>query len=105
MKWKYDDYKTWLESGHPVNDTITSLDISQHNIKTLKHVNRLLNLQTLDCSKNQIKNIEDLILPKLYSLNCNNNEIEEIENLDLPNLQTLKCYNNKIINLLFFQIY
>ena len=56
-------------------------------------------LQYLNCSNNQITQIDNLCIPMLQILNCNNNEITQIDNINLPMLQELYCNNNRITQL------
>ncbi|MDM8567079.1 leucine-rich repeat domain-containing protein [Candidatus Halobeggiatoa sp. HSG11] len=62
---------------------------------------KIVNLQELNCSWNQISDLEPLcVLTNLQKLDCHVNKISDLEPLRaLTNLQTLWCYENKIIDL------
>jgi Leucine-rich repeat (LRR) protein len=96
VKWIKKEYNEWVLLGSPENTEVTHLDISYSNIKGSLVLNNLPNLQELDCSHNQITEIERLKLPNLQILNCSDNQITEIEILDFPKLQELDCHHNKI---------
>ena len=56
-------------------------------------------LHILDCSSNQITQLDNLCIPKLQKLYCNFNQITQLDNINYPMLQILNCSNNKLIQL------
>ena len=104
MHWKKKEYDNWILSGRPVNKNVTHLGISFTNIKGPIQLNNLPNLQKLNCSYNQITNIQELQLPNLQELYCYHNKITEIQELQLPNLRTLYCSRNQITEIQKLQL-
>ena len=94
---KYLDQK---EYNDLVKNT-TALDISNRNIKSLKGISDLTNLEKLSCYNNQIESLEPISgLTKLEKLYCFNNRIESLEPISgLTNLEHLYCSNNRIESL------
>jgi Leucine-rich repeat (LRR) protein len=68
------------------------LDCSSNQIKQLDNLPN--NLEILDCSSNQIKQLDNLP-NNLEILYCSNNQIKQFDNLP-NNLEKLNCYNNQI---------
>ncbi len=62
---------------------------------------KIVNLQKLNCGNNQIQNLEPLrALNNLQILSCWNNQISDLEPLrTLTDLRQLYCYNNQISDL------
>ncbi len=62
---------------------------------------KIVDLEELDCSDSQITNLEPIIaLTELQKLECWGNQISDIEPLRaLPNLKELDCHSNQISNL------
>lgn len=76
---------------------LTSLDCSDNRLTALD-VSNLHNLETLDCSGNQISS-ENLKLPSAYlkTLDCSNNRLERLDETVLPaTLTTLDCSDNPL---------
>ena len=81
------EYFTGLTSLNCPNNRLTALDVSN-----------LHNLETLDCSGNQISS-ENLKLPSAYlkTLDCSNNRLERLDETVLPaTLTTLDCSDNPL---------
>ncbi|RKZ52033.1 MAG: hypothetical protein DRR08_28715, partial [Candidatus Parabeggiatoa sp. nov. 2] len=78
------------------------LDCSENQISDLEplHANHK-KLQTLYCENNQISDLEPLrAMTNLQTLNCSSNEISDLEPLRaVTNLQTLNCSSNQISDL------
>src|SRR5438067_2250979 len=78
-----------------INNNLLSLDLSHLNLSEL--LNNLPSfLQILDCSNNQIKELNKL--PSLQTLYCSHNQIKELNNLP-SSLQYLYCENNKYLHI------
>ncbi|MGN0201347.1 MAG: hypothetical protein ACI399_00365 [Candidatus Cryptobacteroides sp.] len=70
-------------------DTVSTIDISDLNVKSLKGLENFRKLQTLDCSRTAIKSF-DIAMPTLKVLKCTHNQA--LTNVDLrgcPSLQFL----------------
>ena len=81
------EYFTGLTSLNCSNNRLTALDVSN-----------LHNLETLDCSGNQISS-ENLKLPSAYlkTLDCSNNRLERLDETVLPaTLTELDCSDNPL---------
>ncbi len=78
------------------------LDCSENQISDLEplHANHK-KLQTLYCENNKISDLEPLrAMTNLQTLNCSSNEISDLEPLRaVTNLQTLNCSSNQISDL------
>ena len=71
-------------------ESITTLDISYENLTELPSwVSECKNLEILDCSNNDITQIDNLP-PTLKHLNCSVNQIAYLNNLP-PTLRQLYC--------------
>jgi len=77
---------------------ITELNLSNKNLTVLPDdLSLYVNLQQLDCSKNQLTSLENLP-PKLRVLFCYNNQLTSLDNLP-PNLQYLSCSDNQLTSI------
>ena len=78
----------------------TSLDCSGRNISSLKGLEYLEYLTSLNCSNNQITSLNTNLLTRLKKLNCSNNLLGEGGMaIDKSPLVNLNCSNNKLIDL------
>ncbi|RED25101.1 putative secreted protein (Por secretion system target) [Flavobacterium cutihirudinis] len=78
---------------------ITTLDVSNSNIKDLTGINDFVSLNTLNCSENQLSN---LVLYKnnlLTNLNCSTNNITAIDLSINTQLESLLINSNKLTTL------
>ena len=80
---------------------LQELDCSNNQLSDLEPLRALTNLQELDCRYNQLSDLEPLCaLTNLQKLDCSNNQLSDLEPLcALTNLQELDCWNNKISDL------
>ncbi len=80
------------------NGNITGLLIRNVIIEDLSLISKLVNLEELYLSDNQIKNISDLkILKNISELDLSNNQIKDISFLqNLKNIKLLDLYSNQI---------
>ncbi len=77
----------------------TDLNVSHLTISDLTGLEVFINLDTLDCSSNQLSNLPSL--PSgLTFLNCYNNQLASLPSLP-STLQTLECPNNQLTSLPF----
>ncbi len=74
--------------------SLNNLQIKRKGIKNLDGLQYFSMLEELDCSRNEIMNL-NFIPSTLKYLNCSNNEIEILNNLP-PLLLEFDCSNNKI---------
>lgn len=75
--------------------SVTVLDISGLNLKSLDILSWFPNLEVLNCSNNQLKSIDLSLYPKLEELDCSNNQIEEL-NIRESDLQVLNAEGNPL---------
>lgn len=78
---------------------LTSLDVSNKGITDLTGINSFIDLQTLNCSQNQIVTLEINNLYALTTLNCNNNLLTTLLLNSLPEFQSLDCSENPLTSL------
>lgn len=74
-------------------DGIVFLDLSYENLKDLEGLEVFANLTALDCSNNQISELDLTQLPNLTSLNCSGNPLLSLNTEALPQLMYLYCNN------------
>ena len=77
--------------------SITELYLSNKGLTELPDLSHYTNLKTLDCSDNQITNLDNLPLSLIY-LDCGCNKITHLDNFPLS-LTRLVCGNNEITHL------
>ncbi|MBQ8672783.1 MAG: hypothetical protein IJ511_01810 [Bacteroides sp.] len=79
--------------------TITQVLCSQKGIKSIAGIEHFLNLEVLDCSRNDIENIDISENRKLKHLSCYSNPIWHLNIKENPLLITLYCGNCNIDDL------
>lgn len=72
-------------------DETTSLDLSNRNLNNLEGLEVFTNLTKLDCSNNQISELDLTKAPNLTSLNCSDNSLASLDVSVLPELIELRC--------------
>ena len=74
------------------------LDCCKNDLKTLKGLEKCVNLQILNCGSNQLTTLEGLEkCVNLQILNCGNNKLQTLKGLEqCINLQELYCDSNKL---------
>ena len=75
------------------------LNVPQSNIANLTGIESFTNLEFLDCSDNQLTNLNVSGLTNLQTLWCINNQITSLNASGLTNLRRLFCYNNQLSSL------
>ena len=76
---------------------VYSLRIREAGISDLTGIEYFENLNNLDCSYNQLTNLDVLnTLPNLVGLSCNNNQLTSLNISSLNSLEQLWCNNNSI---------
>lgn len=78
---------------------VSYLEVLNLNISFLSGIEFFTNLQELDCSSNQLTNLNVSGLDSLQILNCSDNILTTIDVSGLTNLQNLKCSDNQLTNL------
>ena len=75
---------------------ITDLVCSGKSIYSLKGIEKLVNLKTLDCSNNSIVELDLTANSGLISLKCNSNSLVSLDISGLENLSHLNCSSNSL---------
>lgn len=75
---------------------ITNIVCSGKSIYSLKGIERLTNLQTLDCSNNSITELDLTANKELTSVKCYNNSIVDLDITGLEKLMYLDCNSNSL---------
>jgi gliding motility-associated-like protein len=78
---------------------ITNLDIANKNINDLTGIEDFVALTSLECSDNQLTNLNVSKNTNLTELYCSNNQLSYLDVTKLPNLIRLWCFNNELLNL------
>ena len=78
---------------------IQKLDCSGKGIKSLEGMEKLNRLQILDCSNNQLTNLDVGQSIYLLELDCSGNNMETLNVSNAIRLQELVCSNNQLTNL------
>jgi len=80
---------------------LQTLSCTRNQISDLKQLSTLTNLRYLNCWKNQISKLGPLsALTNLQTLECGQNQISDLKQLStLTNLQKLICHENQICDL------
>ncbi len=86
--------------------SLTELDVSsssyyseEEKIESLKGIEYFTNLIWLDCSYNNLTQLDVSNLKKLISLNCNGNNLKELILEGLTNLEYINCGDNDLSRL------
>ncbi len=81
-----------IEISEAIN--IKNLKINAVNIQNLEGISNFSNLENLDCSYNQITNLNAINLTNLKYLTCSYNQITNLNVNNLTNLISINCNNN-----------
>ena len=77
---------------------LTGLDCSYNQLANL-NISGLVNLTGLSCSNNQLANLNVSGFLNLIGLDCSNNHLPNLNLIGLANLVSLSCSNNQLVNL------
>jgi Leucine-rich repeat (LRR) protein len=77
-------------------EAITYLDVSDKGISDMTGIEKFINLEVLDCSKNQITKLNVTRSPALEILHCYNNRLIELGLSRNTRLETLYCIENQL---------
>ncbi len=76
---------------------VYQLWIVEANISDLTGIEYFTNLKNLNCSYNQLTNLDILnTMPNLVTLTCNNNQLTSLNTSSLNTLTELRCNNNDL---------
>ena len=76
-------------------EKITEINVEELNISDLAGIGFFINLESLNCSKNQLHKLNLKDNPKLLEVYCSENELEELK-FGKQNLQVLHCEKNHL---------
>ena len=80
-------------------DTVTNLDVSNQNILDMTGIENLIYLIDLDCSNNQISNIDVSYNTALKYLECNANQLTALDVSSNTVLDYLYCSSNQLTSI------
>ena len=96
-----DKFRAYMSSKYPKmymtsSDTqaLTDLNVSGRSINSMKGLHYLKWVKTLNCSNNNITELDLSKNSALTSVNCSYNKLTSLEVTGKPNLTTLICNNN-----------
>jgi len=95
---KYDKNESGSLSKAEIN-AVTKLKCAKAGIASLKGIEYLTALTTLDCSGNTLRELDLSANRALVTVDCSGNEIEELDTAGLSSLTTLDCSENNLLNL------
>ena len=75
---------------------VTELDLSGQGLNSLEGLEAFPNLETLDCSGNNLTELDVSKNPRLVRLYCGNNRLEELDLSANPELGYLSCSFNRL---------
>ena len=78
---------------------ITTIDVAEKNISSLKGIEYFTALKALWCNNNQLTSLDVTKNTALTSLSCNSNQLTSLDVLQNTALTVLECYNNRLTSL------
>ena len=83
VMWTIKEYKKWISSGCPIDLTVTELDISGSNIKSLNRIQNLTNLVTLIFHDNQLTSLNGIEnLTNLVTFISSRNQLTSLNGIE-----------------------
>ena len=79
--------------------SVTALNISEKGLTDLSALKYFTGLQTLDCSRNSLTELDVSALTNLTSLDCSFNSLTTLDVSALTKLTSLDCYRNELTKL------
>ena len=79
--------------------SVKKLNIAEKGLTDLSALKYFTGLQTLDCSRNLLTELDVSALTKLDSLSCADNQLTALNVSGLTNLTSLDCYRNELTKL------
>jgi hypothetical protein len=97
-----EDEKNTCKSLNKTNKNLNCviLNISKKKIEGIINFMDYVRLGKIDCSRNKIEMLDNVIPSSVFDLNCSYNKIKRLDNLP-PQLRVLDCSHNQIISLDF----
>ncbi len=80
--------------SHAEAGMVRSLDVSEDSISDMTGIEKFVNLDTLDCSRNQLTSFDISSNIQLKELNCRKNQIIELDISNNIHLQKIICHQN-----------
>ncbi|MDR6844970.1 Leucine-rich repeat (LRR) protein [Flavobacterium granuli] len=77
-------------------NTLTSLDVSEKEIKSLKGIEDFADLTTLNCSSNQLSVLDISKNTALETLHCSYNQLTTLDVSKNTGLMILNCFSNQL---------
>lgn len=84
--------------------SVTSMDISGLALKSLDDISNFPNLETLNCSNNELTSIDLSDLTQLHALNCSSNKLVELDLTNNLGITSLDCTNNPSLTSIYVWI-
>ena len=78
---------------------VTELNIAEKGLTDLSALKYFTGLQTLNCSRNSLTELDVSALTNLTSLDCSENALTTLDVSKLTNLTSLDCYRNELTKL------
>ncbi len=79
--------------------SVKELNIAEKGLTGLSALKYFTGLQTLDCSRNSLTELDVSALTNLTSLDCSENALTKLNVSGLTNLTSLDCYRNELTEL------
>lgn len=81
-------------------DAVTNMDLRKQGIEDLTGLEWFQSLEKLNCSENDLVELEIIDFPALQSLTCNENpRLETLTLSDVPELEHLYCFHSNLSEL------
>lgn len=88
-----------IEITQEVIDNQTALDLYSQSLTSLDGLEIFSNLERLNCSDNNLTDIDVTVFPKLTYLDCSNNKLDDLDVSELESLTELYCSENELTTL------
>lgn len=89
-------YVSLTDDNKELMASVTKLDLFGKGLTDASALKYFTGLQTLDCSGNNLEELDVSGLTKLTYLNCGNNQLTELDVSGLTALEELSCYDNQL---------
>lgn len=86
-------------------ELITTIDLTNNNLKTLPDLSKCINLDTLDCSHNNLEYLPENLPDSITELNLNNNNLIYFPDKLPDKLHVIWINNNPILELNYKKLY
>ena len=94
-------FLTWLKNKYDESKwkDIRTISCENQNLTDLIGIGKLINLEHLDCSNNQLTELDISNNINLRNLHCDNNQLSKLDLSNNIKLKTLFCRHNQLTNL------